>query len=213
MDQPLAEMRHDYALGALRKAEVDPDPIKQFQRWLQEAVAARLPEPNAMTLATADRNGRPFARVMLLKECDAEGFAFFSNYQSAKGRQLAENPQAALVFLWLELERQVRVEGKVSPIAPAESEAYFRSRPRESRLGALASRQSQVVASRRILDERFQQLADCYPGDDIPMPAHWGGYRLQPELLEFWQGRQGRLHDRLRYRRRENDWLLERLEP
>lgn len=213
MDQPLAEMRHDYALGALRKAEVDPDPIKQFQRWLQEAVAARLPEPNAMTLATADRNGRPCARVMLLKECDAEGFAFFSNYQSAKGRQLAENPQAALVFLWLELERQVRVEGKVSPIAPAESEAYFRSRPRESRLGALASRQSQVVASRRILDERFQQLADCYPGDDIPMPAHWGGYRLRPELLEFWQGRQGRLHDRLRYRRRENDWLLERLEP
>ncbi|MGB2679860.1 MAG: pyridoxamine 5'-phosphate oxidase, partial [Candidatus Competibacter sp.] len=192
---------------------VDPDPIKQFQLWLQEAVAARLPEPNAMTLATADRNGRPFARVMLLKECDAEGFAFFSNYQSAKGRQLAENPQAALVFLWLELERQVRVEGKVSPIAPVESEAYFRSRPRESRLGALASRQSQVVASRRILDERFQQLADCYPGDDIPMPAHWGGYRLQPELLEFWQGRQGRLHDRLRYRRRENDWLLERLEP
>jgi len=213
MDQPLAEMRHDYALGALRKAEVDPDPIKQFQRWLQEAVAARLPEPNAMILATADRNGRPCARVMLLKECDAEGFAFFSNYQSAKGRQLAENPQAALVFLWLELERQVRVEGKVSPIAPAESEAYFRSRPRESRLGALASRQSQVVASRRILDERFQQLADCYPGDDIPMPAHWGGYRLRPELLEFWQGRQGRLHDRLRYRRRENDWLLERLEP
>ncbi|HAO33960.1 MAG TPA: pyridoxamine 5'-phosphate oxidase [Candidatus Competibacter sp.] len=213
MDQSLAEMRHDYALGALRKAEVDPDPIKQFQRWLQEAVAARLPEPNAMTLATADRSGRPCARVMLLKECDAEGFAFFSNYQSAKGRQLAENPQAALVFLWLELERQVRVEGKVSPIAPAESEAYFRSRPRESRLGALASRQSQVVASRRILDERFQQLADCYPGDDIPMPAHWGGYRLRPELLEFWQGRQGRLHDRLRYRRRENDWLLERLEP
>ncbi|HUM94363.1 MAG TPA: pyridoxamine 5'-phosphate oxidase [Candidatus Competibacter sp.] len=213
MDQPLAEMRHDYALGALRKVEVDPDPIKQFQRWLQEAVAARLPEPNAMTLATADRSGRPCARVMLLKECDAEGFAFFSNYQSAKGRQLAENPQAALVFLWLELERQVRVEGKVSPIAPAESEAYFRSRPRESRLGALASRQSQVVASRRILDERFQQLADCYPGDDIPMPAHWGGYRLRPELLEFWQGRQGRLHDRLRYRRRENDWLLERLEP
>ena len=213
MDQPLAEMRHDYALGALRKVEVDPDPIKQFQRWLQEAVAARLPEPNAMILATADRNGRPCARVMLLKECDAEGFAFFSNYQSAKGRQLAENPQAALVFLWLELERQVRVEGKVSPIAPVESEAYFRSRPRESRLGALASRQSQVVASRRILDERFQQLADCYPGDDIPMPAHWGGYRLRPELLEFWQGRQGRLHDRLRYRRRENDWLLERLEP
>ncbi|MBL8258446.1 MAG: pyridoxamine 5'-phosphate oxidase [Candidatus Competibacteraceae bacterium] len=215
MDPSLAKMRHEYALGALRKTEVDPDPIRQFQRWLQEAIAARLPEPNAMTVATADRTGRPYARVLLLKECDAEGFVFFSNYRSDKGRQLAENPCAALVFLWLELERQVRVEGKVSRVAPAESEAYFRSRPRESRLGSLVSRQSQVVASRRALDERFQQLAAQYPGDDIPMPAHWGGYRLRPELLEFWQGRRGRLHDRLRYRRRAGGtgWLLERLEP
>ncbi|MBL8250033.1 MAG: pyridoxamine 5'-phosphate oxidase [Candidatus Competibacter sp.] len=214
MDSSLANMRREYASGALRKAEVDPDPIRQFQRWLQQAIAARLPEPNAMVLATTDRTGRPYARVMLLKECAGEGFVFFSNYRSDKGRQLAENPLAALVFPWLELERQVRVEGRVGRLAPAESEAYFRSRPRESRLGALASHQSQVVASRQVLDERFQQLAARYPGDEIPMPAHWGGYRLRPELLEFWQGRQGRLHDRLRYRRqREGAWLLERLEP
>ena len=214
MGESLAEMRHDYALSALNKADADPDPIKQFQRWLQEAVDARSPEPNAMTLATADRAGRPYARVLLLKECDAGGFVFFTNYRSDKGRQLAENPRAALVFLWLELERQVRIEGAVDKISRADSEAYFRGRPRESRLGSLASRQSQVVANRQVLDDRFQQLAAQYPDDNIPVPEHWGGYRLRPEMLEFWQGRHGRLHDRLRYRLREGgQWLLERLEP
>lgn len=214
MSKSLAELRHEYALGALSKADVDPDPIKQFQRWLQEAIDAQLPEPNAMTLATADRTGRPYARVLLLKDCDADGFGFFTNYHSDKGRQLAENPHAALVFLWLELERQVRIEGTVAKIPGAESEAYFRSRPRESRLGSLASRQSQIVASRQVLDERFQRLAAQYPDDNIPMPHHWGGYRVRPELLEFWQGRHGRMHDRLRYRlRKDGDWLLERLEP
>ena len=214
MSQSLAELRQEYVRGALNKADVDPDPLKQFQRWLGEAIAAQLPEPNAMTLATADRTGRPYARVVLLKECDADGFVFYTNYRSDKGQQLADNPHAALLFLWLELERQVRVEGTVSKLPPAESETYFRTRPRESRLGALASRQSQVVASRRILDERFQALAAQYPDDNIPMPHHWGGYRVQPEMLEFWQGRHGRMHDRLRYRRRaEGGWLLERLEP
>lgn len=215
MSQSIAELRQEYAMGALNEAEVDPDPLQQFQRWFGEAVAAQLPEPNAMTLATADRTGRPYARVMLLKSCDADGFVFFTNYRSDKGRQLAESPHAALVFLWLELERQIRIEGAVSPIPGAESEAYFRSRPRESRLGALASRQSQVVASRQILDERFQQLEAQYPDDNIPMPHHWGGYRVRPDLLEFWQGRHGRMHDRLRYRRSavEGGWLLERLEP
>lgn len=214
MSKSLAELRHEYALGALSKADVDPDPIKQFQRWLREAIDAQLPEPNAMTLATADRTGRPYARVLLLKDCDADGFVFFTNYHSDKGRQLAENPHAALVFLWLELERQVRIEGTVAKIPGAESEAYFRSRPRESRLGSLASRQSQIVASRQVLDERFQRLAAQYPDDNIPMPHHWGGYRVRPELLEFWQGRHGRMHDRLRYRlRKDGDWLLERLEP
>ena len=214
MSQSLAELRHEYALGALNKAEVDLDPLKQFQRWLQEAINAQLPEPNAMTLATADRTGRIYARVVLLKDCDANGFVFFTNYRSDKGRQLAENPRAALVFLWLELERQVRIEGTVSQIPPTESEAYFRSRPRESRLGALVSRQSQVVASRQILDERFQLLDAQYPDDNIPMPNHWGGYQVRPEMLEFWQGRHGRMHDRLRYRlQKGGDWLLERLEP
>ncbi len=214
MSKSLAELRHEYALGALRKADVDPDPLKQFQRWLQEAISAQLPEPNAMTLATADRMGRAYARVVLLKDCDADGFVFFTNYRSDKGRQLAENPHAALVFLWLELERQVRIEGTVSQIPPIESEAYFHSRPRESRLGALASRQSQVVSGRQILDERFQQLAAQYPDDNIPMPNHWGGYRVRPEMLEFWQGRHGRMHDRLRYRlQKSGEWLLERLEP
>ena len=214
MSHSLAELRHEYALSALRKADVDPDPIKQFQRWLQTAVAARLPEPNAMTLATADRTGRPSARVVLLKECDADGFVFFTNYRSAKGRQLQQNPQAALVFLWLELERQVRVEGVVEQIAAAESAAYFETRPRDSRLGALASHQSQVVANRDIMDQRYQQLAAQYSEGPIPMPEQWGGYRLKPDLLEFWQGRHGRMHDRLRYRAQpDGGWLLQRLEP
>lgn len=213
MSQSLAELRQEYSLGALTKAEVDSDPVRQFQRWLDEAIKAELPEPNALTLATADRTGRPFARVVLLKDCDADGFVFYTNYRSDKGQQLAENPHAAMVFLWLELERQVRVEGIVSKISPAESEAYFHTRPRESRLGALASRQSQVVASRQVLEERYQQLAAQYD-DNIPMPNQWGGYRLKPEMLEFWQGRHGRMHDRLRYRlRKEGEWLLERLEP
>ena len=214
MSNAIADLRQEYAMGALNEAEVHSDPLQQFQRWFGEAIAAQLPEPNAMTLATADRTGRPYARVVLLKECDADGFIFFTNYRSDKGRQLAENPHAALVFLWLELQRQIRIEGTVSPIASAESEAYFRSRPRESRLGALASRQSQIVANRQILDQRFQQLEAQYPDDNIPMPHHWGGYRVQPEMLEFWQGRHGRMHDRLRYRRSaEGRWLLERLEP
>ena len=214
MSQSLAELRQEYARGALNQADVDPDPLQQFQRWLGEAIAAQLPEPNAMMLATADRTGRPYARAVLLKACDADGFVFYTNYRSDKGQQLAASPHAALLCLWLELERQVRVEGTVSKISPAESEAYFRTRPRESRLGSLASRQSQVVASRRILDERFQALDAQYPDDNIPMPHHWGGYRVRPEMLEFWQGRHGRMHDRLRYRRlAAGGWLLERLEP
>ncbi len=214
MSQSLAELRREYALGALSEADVDPNPIQQFQRWLREAINAQLPEPNAMTLATADRTGRPYARVVLLKDCDAEGFVFFTNYRSDKGRQLAENPHTALVFVWLELERQVRVEGTVGKIPSAESEAYFHSRPRESRLGALASRQSQVIANRQMLDERYQRLAAQYPDDNIPMPNQWGGYRVRPEMLEFWQGRHGRMHDRLRYRRQtDGSWWLERLEP
>lgn len=216
MSSTLAALRQEYALGALNETEVDADPIQQFRRWLDEAIKAELAEPNALTLATADRTGRPFARVVLLKDCDADGLVFYTSYRSDKGQQLAENPHAALVFLWLELERQVRVEGTVSKISAAESEAYFRTRPRENRLGALASRQSQIVADRQTLEARYQQLAAQYPNeeDDIPMPNQWGGYRVKPELFEFWQGRHGRMHDRLRYQRqKDGSWRLERLEP
>ena len=216
MSSSLAALRQEYALGALNETDVDPDPLRQFQRWLAEAIKAELPEPNALTLATADRTGRPFARVVLLKDCNADGLVFYTNYRSDKGQQLAENPHVALVFLWLELERQVRVEGTVSKVSAAESEAYFRARPRENRLGALASRQSQIVADRQTLEAHYQQLAAQYPNeeDDIPMPNQWGGYRVKPEMFEFWQGRHGRMHDRLRYQRqKDGGWRLERLEP
>ncbi len=216
MSSSLAALRQEYALGALNETDVDPDPLRQFQRWLAEAIKAELPEPNALTLATADRTGRPFARVVLLKDCNADGLVFYTNYRSDKGQQLAENPHVALVFLWLELERQVRVEGTVSKVSAAESEAYFRTRPRENRLGALASRQSQLVADRQTLEAHYQQLAAQYPNeeDDIPMPNQWGGYRVKPEMFEFWQGRHGRMHDRLRYQRqKDGGWRLERLEP
>lgn len=216
MSSTLAALRQEYALGALNETDVDADPIRQFQRWLDEAIKAELAEPNALTLATADRTGRPFARAVLLKDCDADGLVFYTSYRSDKGQQLAENPHAALVFLWLELERQVRVEGTVSKVSAAESEAYFRTRPRENRLGALASRQSQIVADRQILEAHYQQLAAQYPNeeDDIPMPNQWGGYRVKPEMFEFWQGRHGRMHDRLRYQRqKDGGWWLERLEP
>ena len=209
----LSELRAEYTQSELTKATVDPDPLRQFERWLNQAMAAQLPEPNAMTLATVTAGGSPAARVVLLKDID-DGFVFFTNYTSDKGQQLAENPCAALVFLWLALERQVRVEGVVDKIAIADSQAYFRTRPRGSRLGAMASHQSRVVENRQVLEERFEKLERRFPGDDIPMPGQWGGYRLDPVMLEFWQGRRSRLHDRLRYRRQtDGDWLIERLEP
>ena len=213
MKPSLAELRIEYSQSELSKASVDPDPFRQFQRWLHEAIESELPEPNAMTLATVKADGSPTARVVLLKDLDATGFVFFTNYLSDKGTQLAANPQAALLFLWLELERQVRIEGHISVISPEESEAYFRTRPRDSQLGALASQQSRVVANRRILEQRFEELDRRYAGVEIPMPAHWGGYRVLPTVFEFWQGRPSRLHDRLRYRLQPGGWLLERLEP
>ena len=214
MKKRLSELRADYTRSELGKTRVDPDPCKQFQHWLHEAIETELPEPNAMTLATVKADGSPAARVVLLKGLDDQGFVFFFFFLSDKGRQLAENSRAALVFLWLELERQVRVEGSVSKISREEADVYFRTRPRSSQLGALASQQSRVVENRQVLDRRFEELDRHYADRDIPLPEHWGGYRLLPTMLEVWQGRQSRLHDRLRYRLEDNGhWLLERLEP
>jgi len=209
----IADLRREYALASLDEAHSDADPIGQFLRWFDEALIAELSEPNAMTLATVDGDGLPDARVVLLKGADPEGFCFYTNYHSAKGRQLAANGKAALVFFWPELQRQIRIRGAVQAVEAAQSEAYFRSRPRGSQLGALTSRQSEVVADRASLEARYREAEERYQDAEVPRPTHWGGYRLQPMLLEFWQGRPSRLHDRLRYRREGDNWLRERLEP
>src|SRR5262245_27454283 len=197
----------------LRESDADPDPVRQFQRWFDAAVAAGLPEPNAMTLATCTADGVPSARIVLLKICDERGLAFFTNYRSRKGRELANNPRAALVFFWPALERQVRVEGRVELVSADESDAYFASRPVNSRLGAWASDQSAVIPSREELERKQRELEAQFPDGRVPRPPHWGGYRVVPDVFEFWQGRPSRLHDRLRYRRVEGRWVIERLSP
>ena len=213
MTQFLADLRQNYTLEQLNETDVDPDPIKQFQRWFDQAIAAELPEPNAMTLATATSDGIPSARIVLLKGLDERGFAFYTNYESRKGQELAENPQAALVFLWTLLERQVRVEGRVEKVAAAETDAYFLSRPLTSRLGAWASNQSRVIPDREVLEQRFAELKATYADENVPRPPQWGGYRVIPHQIEFWQGRTSRLHDRLCYRLKQGNWLVERLAP
>jgi pyridoxamine 5'-phosphate oxidase len=214
MNTPISDLRVSYEADGLRESDVHPNPFKQFEKWFEEAMAAHPDEPNAMALATATKDGVPSARMILLKGFDERGFVFFTNYDSQKGRELEQNPQAALVFYWPELAKQVRVTGEVSQVMKEESEAYFQSRPIGSQLGALASHQSQVIPNREVLERRLEELTAEYQNRPIPLPPHWGGYRLSPRAIEFWQGRPNRLHDRLRYTRQANGrWLIERLSP
>ena len=209
----LADLRKSYERAELSEDASHADPLRQFEQWLNEAISAQLPEPNAMTLATADGNLRPSTRVVLIKGYDESGITWFTNYESRKGRELAANPWAALQFHWVELERVVRIEGRVAKVSEAESDAYFASRPLDSRIGAWASPQSQVIAGRSVLVSNAARYAARFLLHP-PRPPHWGGYRLQPDTWEFWQGRKSRLHDRLRYRLdSDRQWIRERLAP
>lgn len=209
-----SDLRREYMQRGLHESELAEDPFRQFQLWFDAAIAAELPEPNAMMLATATTDGRPSARMVLLKQADERGFVFFSNYESRKGGELAANPHAALVFFWVQLERQVRVEGSVEHVSAAQSDTYFHSRPLGSQLGSAASHQSQVIAGREVLEACVAELEAEYGESELPRPDFWGGFRVIPEVVEFWQGRANRLHDRLRYRKDEDgQWIVERLSP
>jgi pyridoxamine 5'-phosphate oxidase len=209
----LAGLRREYALATLDEGDVDPDPIRQFERWFGEAQRSEVREPNAMTLATATADGRPSARIVLLKGVDERGFVFFTDYRSRKSAEIAANPQVALCFHWGELERQVRVVGEIGRVSAAESEAYFRSRPVGSRLGAWTSHQSSVLGAREDLERALARTEQRFANMDIPLPPHWGGFRVLPDEIEFWQGRQSRLHDRVRYVRGRRGWERARLSP
>ncbi len=208
----IAQLRKNYTLGQLSETEVSADPLLLFQLWFDQAIKAQCPEPNSMTLATADAMGNPSARIVLLKGADQNGFTFFTNYESQKGKELAARPQAALLFHWHELERQVRIKGKVERVTSAESDDYYHSRPPASRIGAWASPQSAEIPNREFLEEAEKRLKEKF-GDAPPRPEHWGGYRLHPTDIEFWQGRPSRLHDRIHYRLDGGEWKIARLAP
>lgn len=210
-ENTLNNLRKNYQRGELLESKINPNPFRQFEIWFEEVLIANIYEPNAMILATSFGN-KPSARVVLLKGIDERGFKFYTNYSSRKARELASNPNAALLFYWMELERQVRIEGKVEKLSREESLEYFNSRPLESRYGALASNQSEVIPNREFLERKFFELKEKY-GDNPPMPENWGGYKLIPELFEFWQGRPGRLHDRIVYEKSEKSWKIYRLSP
>ena len=213
MKKNIADIRQEYKRASLLEAEVNANPLVVFNKWLDDAIKADVPEPTAMTLATSTFEGKPSARMMLLKGADDNGFAFFSNYESRKARQLAQNPFAALVFFWPLLERQVRIEGKVSKVSAKESDRYFKTRPIGSRIGAWASPQSQVIPNRRYLENLKSDYQEEFAKREVNRPDNWGGYTLMPNLIEFWQGRPDRLHDRLQYRLENEIWVLERLAP
>lgn len=213
MSRPVADLRKEYTRSGLLESDAAPDPIDQFRRWFEEALSADLHEPNAMTIATATRDGRPSARVVLLKGFNERGFVFHTNYEGRKGQELEANPNCALTFYWGELERQVRIEGRATRVPDEESDAYFASRPRGSQLGAWASEQSRPVEDRTELERRLKELEEEYEGREIPRPSFWGGFRVEPERMEFWQGRENRLHDRLLYSESGGGaWKIHRLQ-
>lgn len=210
----IAALRHDYRAHGLRRADLDPDPIKQFAKWFGEAAAAQIRDLNAMSLATVSADGKPSVRIVLLKAISERGFVFFTNYESEKARQLEANPHAGLNLFWIQLERQIRIDGVVEKTSHKESEEYFHSRPAGSQLGAWASRQSEVIPNREALEAKLTEVTDRFAGGVIPLPPHWGGFRVVPDRIEFWQGRTNRLHDRFRYTRQgDGSWTIERLSP
>jgi pyridoxamine 5'-phosphate oxidase len=214
MEKSIIEIiRKEYLNSSLDIESVHPNPVEQFRIWLQDAIGAGIEEPTAMLLATTGNNLQPSARMVLLKGVDENGFDFYTNYESHKGRQIAENPKVAAAFFWKELERQVRIEGEVEKLSAENSDEYFRSRPFESRLSSVVSPQSNVISSRVYLENLKDKLKEKYRGNEVPRPTHWGGYKIRPQLIEFWQGRENRLHDRLQYNFMSGKWLIERLAP
>ncbi|MEP2446724.1 MAG: pyridoxamine 5'-phosphate oxidase [Balneola sp.] len=209
----IQKLREDYSLSTLDVNDVHADPIQQFKIWLDESLKAMLPEPNAMTLSTVDSDQKPHSRIVLLKGIEKDGFIFYTNYKSDKGRDIESNPNVSICFLWKELERQVRIEGVAKKISSEASEEYFVSRPVKSQIGALASEQSSVIENRTILEEKFEALTKLYSTGHVPMPDHWGGYVVEPTSIEFWQGRRSRLHDRIKYEKEKKNWIIKRLAP
>ena len=206
-------LRHDFAKQKLDETDINPNPFFQFAKWFEEAVGAQILDPNAMTVCSSTKDGKPSARILLLRNFSENGFVYYTNYNSRKGSEIAVNPQCALLFFWPELERQIRIEGTVQKQTAEESDKYFNSRPRESKLGAWTSEQSKVIANRNVLNEKYEALSKQYPDEHVPRPPYWGGYLLKPVSIEFWQGRPNRLHDRILYTLENNKWKIERLSP